>query len=89
MKSKELSELSPTELMEKKKTLQKASAALLGVLTVFVLAIIVLFVQEQYTVALPLSSILFSLSLILFNSKKQINDIKTELETRDNNNNII
>jgi hypothetical protein len=89
MKSKKKSDLSPTELMEKKKTLQKASAALMGILSVFALTLILLFVQKQYTVAIPLVAVLFSLSAILFTSKKQINDIRTELETRDNNNNMI
>jgi hypothetical protein len=89
MKSKNLSELSASELVEKKKTLQKALAALAGILSVFALMLALLFKQKQYTVALPLLVVLFSLSAILFTSKKQIDDIKTELGTRDNNNNMI
>jgi hypothetical protein len=89
MKSKNLSELSASELVEKKKTLQKALAALAGILSVFALMLALLFKQKQYTVALPLLVVLFSLSAILFTSKKEINDIKVELETRDNNNNMI
>ncbi len=85
MEKKNFSDLSPTELVEKEKALKKVLGAFMGILSVLVLAIILLFVQKQYTVALPLLAVLFSLSTILFISKKQLNDIKTELETRNNN----
>jgi hypothetical protein len=64
MKSKNLSELSASELVEKKKTLQKALAALAGILSVFALMLALLFKEKQYTVALPLLVVLFSLSAI-------------------------
>ena len=83
MKSLNLSELSEQELIKKEKNLKTASGALIGIMSIFAIAVIVLFVQEQYTIALPLSSILFSLSLIMFKSKKQLSDIKTELEKKE------
>ena len=90
MKNKNLSDLSPTELMKKEITLKKVLGAFMGILSVFALAIILLFIQKQYTIALPLLVVLFSLSSILFISKKELNDIKTELKTRNiNNNNMI
>ena len=82
MKSKNLSELSVTELMKKEKMLKKVTGAFMGILSVFALALILLFIQKQYTVALPLLVVLFSLSSILFINIKELNDIKTELETR-------
>jgi hypothetical protein len=85
MKSKDLSELSVTELTAKVKTLKTVLGAYIGILSVFVLTLILLFVQKQYTVALPLLVVLFSSSLIMFISKKQLNDIKIELEKRNNN----
>ncbi len=84
MKSKNLLELTPTELTEKEKTLKKVLGASLGILSVLALAIILLFIQKQYTVGWPLLMVLFSLSSILFINKKELNDIKIELETRNN-----
>ena len=82
MKSLNLSELSEQELIKREKNLKTAFSALIGIMSIFAIAVIVLFVQEQYTIALPLSSILFSLSLIMFKSKKQLSDIKSELEKK-------
>ena len=87
MKSKNLSDLSPTELMKKKITLKTVLGALMGILSVLALAIILLFIQKQYSVAIPLLAVLFSLSSILFINKKELNTIKTELKTKNFNNN--
>ena len=83
MKSKDLSELSVKKLMQKKITLKTILGAFIGILSLLAVGIILLFVQKQYTVALPLLVVLFSSSSILFINKKQLNDIKTELETRN------
>jgi hypothetical protein len=85
MKSKDLSELSVTELVSKEKTLKMVLGAFAGILSVFALMLTLLFMQKQYTIAIPLLAVLFSLSIILFTTKKQMNDIKTELDTRNNN----
>ncbi len=85
MESKNLSELSVTELMEKEKTSKTVLGAFIGILSILAVAIIALFVLKQYTVAFPLLVVLFSSSSILFISKKQMNDIKIELEKRNNN----
>ena len=84
MKSVNLSELSEQELIKKEKTLKTALGALLGILSLLALAIIFLFVQGQFSVALPLLVVLFSMVSILFMSKKELDDIKTELEKRNN-----
>ena len=89
MKSKNLSELSVTELIAKEKTTKTALGAFAGILLVLAVALALLFMQKQHTVALPLLVVLFSLSSILFISKKQLVDIKTELEKRNNNGNTI
>ena len=88
MAAKNLSELSTTELTEKEKTLKKTFGAFMGLLSLLALMIILLFVQNQDTVALPLLAVLSSLSLVLLSTKKQISAIKAELETRNNNNMI-
>jgi hypothetical protein len=84
MKSENLSDLSPAELMKKEKTLKTVLGAYIGILSVFAVTLILLFTQKQYTVAFPLLVVLFSSSLIMFISKKQLSDIKTELEKRSN-----
>ena len=90
MKSKNLSELTTTELTAKEKTLKIVTGAFMGIMSVFALALILLFIQKQYTVALPLLAVLLSLSTILFTSKKELDNIKTELQARNiNNNNMI
>ena len=83
MESKNLSEMSVAELISKEKTLKTVLGAFMGILSVFALMIILLFIQKQYTVALPLLVVLFSLSSVLFMSKKQLSDIKAELEKRE------
>lgn len=85
MKSKPLSESSVAELMEKEKTSKAILGAFMSILSILAVAIIALFVQKQNTVALPLLVVLFSSSSILFINKKQLNDIKIELEKRNNN----
>lgn len=90
MKSKNLSELTTTELTEKRKTLQKVMAAFMGIMSVFGVMLVLLFVQKQFTIAISLVAVFFSLMAVLFASKKELADLKTELETRgDNNNNFI
>jgi CDP-diglyceride synthetase len=84
MKSENLSDLSPTELMKKGKTLKTLLGAYMGILSVLAVAIILLFVQKQYTIALPLLVVLFSSSSIMFMSKKQLSDIKAELGKKGN-----
>ena len=84
MKSLNLSELSEQELIKKEKNLKTASDALTGILSLLALAIILLFVQGQFSVALPLLVVLFSMVSILFMSKKELDDVKTELEKRNN-----
>ena len=85
MKNKNLSELSIAELNAKEKSLKTVLGAFMGILSVFVIALILLFMLKQYTVALPLVAVFFSLSSILFISKKQLKDIKTEIEARSEN----
>ena len=89
MKSKPLSESSVAELMEKEKTLKTVLGAFMGILSVFALALILLFIQKQYTVALPLLVVLFSLSSIVFINKKEFSDTRAELEKRNNNDDMI
>jgi cadmium resistance protein CadD (predicted permease) len=89
MKSKNLSELSTTELIAKEKTLKILLGAFGGILSVLALMLILLFIQKQYTIALPLLAVLFSLSTVWFTNKKELSDIKTELENRNNNNTYI
>lgn len=84
MKTKNLSEMSVAELISKEKTLKAVLGAFIGILSVFAVVLILLFIQKQYTVALPLMVVLFSLSSILFMNKKQLTDIKAELERREN-----
>ncbi|MBL7816613.1 MAG: hypothetical protein JNL70_16450 [Saprospiraceae bacterium] len=82
MRNKNLSELSLTELNGKEKTMKTVLGAYIGILSVLAVMIILLFVQKQYTIALPLLVVLFSSSIIVFTSKKQLNDVKKEIETR-------
>ena len=49
MESKNLSELSVTELMEKEKTSKTVLGAFIGILSILAVAIIALFVLKQYT----------------------------------------
>ncbi len=83
MESKNLSERSITELAEKKISLKKILGAFMGILSVFAIMIILLFIQKQYTVALPLLVVLFSLSSVLFFSKKHLSDVETEMGKRE------
>jgi cobalamin biosynthesis protein CobD/CbiB len=87
MATKNLSKLSVSELTSKKISLKTILGAFAGILSVFAIMLILLFMQKQYTIALPLLVVLFSLSSVLFISKKQLSDIKSKLETRNNNNN--
>ncbi len=89
MKSKDLSELTVTELTDKAKSLKTVLGAFIGILSVLAVGIILLFVQKQYTVALPLLAVLFSSSTIVFINKKELSNIKAELEKRNNNNDMI
>jgi L-cystine uptake protein TcyP (sodium:dicarboxylate symporter family) len=90
MATKKLSELSTTELTKTQKTLKQILGAYAGILIIFAIALILLFIRKQNTVAFPLSIVFFSSIIIMFISKKQLNDIKTELEKRsDNNDNLI
>ncbi len=89
MKSKDLSELSVKELMKKKITLKTILGAFIGILSLLAVGIILLFVQKQYTVALPLLVVLFSLSSIVFINKKEFSDTRAELEKRNNNDDMI
>ena len=84
MEKKNLSDLDVAELMKKKVSLKTILGAFMGILTVFALMLILLFVQKQYTVALPLTVVLFSSLLIFFINKKQLGDVKAELEKREN-----
>ena len=84
MKSVSLSELSEQELMKKEKNLKPILGALTGILSVLGLVIIFLFVQGQFSVALPLLVVLCSMESILFMSKKELDDVKIELEKRNN-----
>jgi hypothetical protein len=84
MKSKNLSEMSVTELASKKISLKTILGAFAGILSVFAIMLILLFMQKQYTVALPLLVVLFSLSSVLFIIKKQSSDVKAELGKREN-----
>jgi hypothetical protein len=84
MKSENLSDLSPAELMKKGKTLKMVLGANVGILSVLAVFVILLFVQKQNTIALPLLVVLFSLSSIVFTLKKQLDDIKAELEKKGN-----
>jgi CDP-diglyceride synthetase len=84
MKSKNITEMSVTELASKKISLKTILGAFTGILSVFAIMLILLFMQKQYTVALPLLVVLFSLSSVLFIIKKQSSDVKTELEKREN-----
>jgi cobalamin biosynthesis protein CobD/CbiB len=83
MKPRNLSELSVIELTSKAKSLKMVLGAFAGILSVLAVFIILLFFQKQHSIALPLLVVLFSLSSILFISKKQLNDIKAEIETRN------
>ena len=89
MKSKDLSELSVKKLMQKKITLKTILGAFIGILSLLAVGIILLFVQKQYTVALPLLVVLFSLSSIVFINKKEFSDTRAELEKRNNNDDMI
>lgn len=82
MKSKDLSELTVAELTAKGKTLKTVLGAYIGILSIFAVTLIILFVQKQHTVALPLLVVLLSSSSIMFINRKQLNDIKAELEKR-------
>jgi type IV secretory pathway VirB3-like protein len=84
MKNENLSDLNPTELMKKEKTLKMVLGAYMGILSFLAVGIILLFIQKQNTIALPLLVVLFSSSSIMFMSKKQLNDIKAELGKRGN-----
>ncbi len=84
MKSTNLSELSEQELIKKEKNLKPILGALTGILSLLALVIVLLFVQGQFSVALPLLVVLFSLVSILFMSKKELDDVKTELKKREN-----
>ena len=68
MKPVNLSELSNEELIKKEKTLKTILGAYIGILSIFAFTIMLLFVQKQYTVALPLLAVLLSLSSIMFMS---------------------
>jgi hypothetical protein len=85
MKSKNLSDLSVAELKKKEKTMKTVLGAFVGILAVFALMLTLLFIQKQYTIALPLLVVLFSSSTILFINKKELSNVRTELEKRSNN----
>jgi cobalamin biosynthesis protein CobD/CbiB len=90
MKSKNLSELSIAELTAKEKTLKIVTGAFMGIMSVFGVMLVLLFVQKQLTIAIPLVAVFFSLMAVLFVNKKELTNIKTELEARNiNNNNMI
>ena len=59
MATKNLSELSTTELTKTEKTLKQILGAYAGILIAFAIALILLFIQKQYTVALPLLVVIF------------------------------
>ncbi len=84
MEKKNLSDLDIAELMKKKVSLKTILGAFMGILLVFTLMLILLFVQKQYTVALPLTVVLLSSSTIFFINKKQLGDVNAELEKREN-----
>jgi cobalamin biosynthesis protein CobD/CbiB len=89
METKNLSELSVSELTAKEKTLKIVLGAFMGILSVFAFLLILLFTQKMYTIAFPLLVVLFSTSTVWFINKKELSDIKTELENRNNNNTYV
>jgi undecaprenyl pyrophosphate phosphatase UppP len=86
MESKNLTELSVSELMKKEKDSKDVLKYSTAVLIVAPIVMTGLFIQKQYGSVLftALMCILMPIFLI-FNSKKQLSDIKTELEKKRNN----
>ncbi len=82
MATKNLSELSTTELTKTEKTLKQILGAYAGILIAFAIALILLFIRKQNSVAFPLSIVFFSSLMIMWMSKKQLSNIRAELETR-------
>ena len=81
MKSKNLSDLSLSELMEKEKELKKVSNIMMAVLILSPIIVVGLLFQKQFgTVCFVLIFCVFVPLYLLQLNKKQLSDIKTELE---------
>ncbi len=85
MANKNLSELSVSELMKKEKDSKEVLKYSTAVLIISPIVMIGLFIQEQYGSVrfTALMCVLLPIFLI-FNGKKQLSDIKAELEKRGN-----
>ena len=86
MANKNLSELSVSELMKKEKDSKEVLKYSTAVLIISPIVMIGLFIQEQYGSVrfTALMCVLLPIFLI-FNSKKELSDIKAELEKKGNN----
>jgi undecaprenyl pyrophosphate phosphatase UppP len=87
MENENLSKLSVSELMKKEKDSKDVLKYSTAVLIVAPIVMTGLFIQKQYGSVLftALMCVLLPIFLI-FNSKKQLSDIKSELEKRGNSN---
>jgi undecaprenyl pyrophosphate phosphatase UppP len=86
MESENLSDLSVTELLKKEKDSKEVLKYSTAVLIVAPIVMIGLFVQKQYGNVLFTTVMCILLPIFLiFYSKKQLSDIKIEIEKRNNN----
>jgi uncharacterized membrane protein len=84
MESKNLTELSITELMKKEKDSKEVIKYCSAVLIVSPIVMIGLFIQKQYgTVSFTAVMSFLMPMFLIFYSKKQLGDIKIELEKRN------
>jgi hypothetical protein len=86
MNSKNLSELSTAELVKKEKELKDIINYSSAVLIITPIVMIGLFIQNQYgAVRLLLILSIFLPIFLIFSNKKQLSDIRAEIEKRTNN----
>ena len=86
MDSKNLSELSTTELTAKEKKIKFGTGFLTGLLIISTILIIGLLIQKQYgTVCFVLIFCVFTPISYMVSGKKQLGSIKSELKKRGNN----
>jgi uncharacterized membrane protein len=89
MDNKNLSELTVAELMKKEKDSKAIQNYMLAVLIISPIVIMGLFIQKQYgTIVFTTILSVFLPLFLIFSSKKQLRDIKAELEKRGNDETI-
>ena len=84
MKKQNLFELTLEQLTQKEKTLKQGLGIYIGILSVMVIALLLLFILKSFTIIPSLVAVFAALLAILSVHQKNMKDIKAEIETRQN-----